>query len=42
MFFIDLEGGVVDEAVSAAIEELRGHAESVRVLGSYPIGPSSP
>ena len=25
-------------AVAEAIEELRGHAESVRVLGSYPIG----
>jgi prephenate dehydratase len=42
MFFIDLEGGVADEAVSRAIDELRGHAESVRVLGSYPIGSSSP
>jgi prephenate dehydratase len=37
MFFVDLEGGVKNEAVRAAIEELRGHAESVRVLGSYPI-----
>jgi prephenate dehydratase len=38
MFFIDLEGGVSDEPVAGAIEELRSHAESVRVLGSYPIG----
>jgi prephenate dehydratase len=37
MFFIDLEGGTAEEPVSGAIEELRGHAESVRVLGSYPI-----
>ncbi len=37
MFFIDLEGGVADEPVRNAIEELRGHAESVRILGSYPI-----
>jgi prephenate dehydratase len=37
MFFIDLEGGVGDEPVRTAIEGLRGHAESVRVLGSYPI-----
>ena len=38
MFFIDLEGGAHENAVSKAIDELRGHAESVRVLGSYPIG----
>jgi prephenate dehydratase len=38
MFFMELEGGVSDRPVAAAIEELRSHAESVRVLGSYPIG----
>ncbi len=38
MFFIDLEGGAHEDAVSRAIDGLRGHAESVRVLGSYPIG----
>jgi prephenate dehydratase len=38
MFFVDLEGGAHEDAVSKAIDELRGHAESVRVLGSYPIG----
>ncbi len=38
MFFIDLEGGTHEDAVSKAIDGLRGHAESVRVLGSYPIG----
>jgi prephenate dehydratase len=37
MFFLDLEGGASDEPVARAIEELRSHAESVRVLGSYPI-----
>jgi prephenate dehydratase len=37
MFFVDLEGGIGDEPVVRAIEELRAHAESVRVLGSYPI-----
>jgi prephenate dehydratase len=37
MFFIDLEGAVGDAAVAAAIEGLRGKAESVRVLGSYPV-----
>ena len=45
MFFIDLEGraGNGDGAVDAAIEALRGKAESVRVLGSYPLsGPGIP
>jgi prephenate dehydratase len=45
MFFIDLEGraGNGDSAVDAAIEALRGKAESVRVLGSYPLsGPGIP
>jgi prephenate dehydratase len=38
MFFCDLEGSAGDDAVAAAIEGLRGKAESVRVLGSYPAG----
>ena len=45
MFFIDLEcrAGNGDGAVDAAIEALRGKAESVRVLGSYPLsGPGIP
>jgi prephenate dehydratase len=37
MFFCDLEGGSDDRAVADAIEALRGKAESVRILGSYPI-----
>jgi prephenate dehydratase len=37
MFFIDLEGAAWDDAVAEAIEGLRGKAESVRVLGSYPV-----
>lgn len=37
MFFVDLEGQDASEPVSKAIGELRGHAESVRVLGSYPV-----
>jgi prephenate dehydratase len=37
MFFIDLEGAEEDEAVTAAIAGLREQAESVRVLGSYPV-----
>jgi prephenate dehydratase len=37
MFFLDIEGPAGDEQVKAAIDGLRGKAESVRVLGSYPI-----
>jgi prephenate dehydratase len=37
MFFCDLDGGEDDPAVAKAIEALRGKAESVRILGSYPI-----
>lgn len=36
MFFCDLEGALSEPAVSAAVGALRGKAESVRVLGSYP------
>jgi len=38
MFFCDLEGAVGDEPVAEALEALRAKAESVRILGSYPIG----
>ena len=38
MFFCDLEGATDDDAVAEAIGELRGKADSVRVLGSYPVG----
>lgn len=38
MFFIDLEGRDTDPAVSDAIDRLRGKADSVRLLGSYPSG----
>jgi prephenate dehydratase len=37
MFFCDLEGALADEPVAAAVEALRGKAENVRVLGSYPL-----
>jgi prephenate dehydratase len=37
MFFCDLEGRVDDPTVAAAIERLRTKAESVRILGSYPL-----
>jgi prephenate dehydratase len=38
MFFCDLEGATGDQAVSEAIAALRDKADSVRVLGSYPVG----
>jgi prephenate dehydratase len=41
MFFCDLDGPSSDGAVAAAIEGLRGKAESVRLLGSYPVSPSA-
>src|SRR3954462_5034771 len=37
MFFVDLEGADRDPAVAEAIAGLREKAESVRVLGSYPV-----
>lgn len=37
MFFIDLEGAAGDERVAEATEALRSKAESVRILGSYPL-----
>src|ERR687892_275268 len=37
MFFPDLEGSIEDPVVAAAIEGLGSKAESVRVLGSYPV-----
>jgi prephenate dehydratase len=39
MFFCDLEGALSDTAVAEAIAALRTKAESVRVLGSYPVAP---
>jgi prephenate dehydratase len=38
MFFCDLEGAVGEQPVDTALEALRAKAESVRILGSYPIG----
>ncbi len=37
MFFVDCDGKLDQEPVATAIEALRGKAESVRILGSYPI-----
>lgn len=36
IFFLDLEGHVEEEAVRAAVEELKGHCQFLKVLGSYP------
>jgi prephenate dehydratase len=36
MFFADCEGGADDAPVAEAVEGLRGQAETVKVLGSYP------
>ena len=37
MFFADVVGHTAQEPVAAAVEGLRQHAETVRVLGSYPV-----
>jgi prephenate dehydratase len=37
MFFLDLDGAADDPPVAQAIDSLRGKAESVRILGTYPI-----
>jgi len=37
MFFCDLEGAATDGVVGEAISALRAKAESVRILGSYPL-----
>jgi prephenate dehydratase len=37
MFFVDLDGAADDPVVAEAIDGLRRKAESVRILGSYPI-----
>jgi prephenate dehydratase len=37
MFFCDLEGAIAEGAVAEAISALRMKADSVRILGSYPI-----
>jgi prephenate dehydratase len=37
MFFCDLEGSTAEEPVAESIEALRSKAESVRILGSYPV-----
>lgn len=36
-FFVDIGGHVHDEAMKAALAELREYAQDVKVLGSYPV-----
>jgi prephenate dehydratase len=38
MFFIDIEGREDASKVAEAIDGLRSKAESVRILGTYPVG----
>ena len=42
LFFIDLDGRADDPVVAGGIEALRERAETVRVLGSYPVGGPPP
>lgn len=37
VFFVDLEGHEQDKAVAAALEELKGIAAFLKVLGAYPV-----
>lgn len=39
LFWVDLDGDPADPACAAAIEELRGETELVRILGTYPRAP---
>jgi chorismate mutase/prephenate dehydratase len=36
VFFVDIDGHEADEAVAAAIADLRASCETLKVLGSYP------
>lgn len=36
IFFVDIEGHVLDEKVTAAIDDLRAETSMLKVLGSYP------
>jgi prephenate dehydratase len=35
-FYLDLQASLLDENTRAALEELKGHADSVKILGCYP------
>lgn len=36
IFFLDLEGHIEEENVRAAVEELKGYCQFLKILGSYP------
>ncbi len=36
IFFLDIEGHIAEEHVNAAVDELRGYCQFLKVLGSYP------
>ena len=36
-FFVDIGGHIHDDAMKAALDELKGYAQDVKVLGSYPV-----
>jgi len=42
MFFVDLDGDIAEARVAESIEGLRSQAESVRLLGSYPVAGEPP
>jgi prephenate dehydratase len=42
LFFIDLDGRADEGVVAEGIDALRGRAETVRILGSYPVGGPAP
>ncbi len=42
LFFVDIEGAEDDAPPAEAIAALRSQAETVRILGSYPVGASAP
>jgi prephenate dehydratase len=41
MFFADLEGGLEEPRIAAALDALGARVETLKVLGSYPIAPSN-
>ena len=42
MFFLDFDGPVSAPAATEAVDALRGKAENMRILGSYPLGAGPP
>jgi chorismate mutase/prephenate dehydratase len=36
VFFVDIDGHEADQAVAAALADLRASCETLKVLGSYP------